>query len=201
MSYRKGDPMKTRVVLSAHLLLIAVALAQTPPPPRGTATRTVRGKEITVDYGRPSLKGRTLDALTSQLPPDRIWRAGMNQVTTLTTGLDLIVGGKPVPAGKYSLYVHAPATGDWSLILNKDLGIELVKIYPQAPEAVKNALWPRLDGYSKIEAQEVIRVPLKQATLSTPTGLCTISIDRGEGGGVLVLSWGDKSWSVAIKPA
>ena len=48
-----------------------------------------------------------------QLPADRIWRAGENQVTTFTTEADVTIGGKTVPAGKYSVYVHAArrATG------------------------------------------------------------------------------------------
>ena len=41
----------------------------------------------------------------AQLPADRVWRAGVDQVTTLTTEADLMVGGKRVPAGKYTLYV------------------------------------------------------------------------------------------------
>ena len=58
------------------------------------------------------MKGRKLDDLLAQLPADRIWRAGDNQVTTLTAESDILVGGAKVPAGKYSLYVLAPASGD-----------------------------------------------------------------------------------------
>ncbi len=78
-----------------------------------------------------------------------MWRAGENQVTTLTTEGDIMVGGKKVPAGKYSLYVHAPASGDWSLAINSDQGIPLGKICGEAPDNMKNEPWPRLDGYEK----------------------------------------------------
>ena len=40
-----------------------------------------------------------------------------------------MVGGKMVPAGKYSVYVHAGETGAWSLILNQDLGVPLGQIW------------------------------------------------------------------------
>jgi len=178
----------------------ALALAQ-PPGARGKATITARGKEIVVDYGRPELKGRKIDDLLDKLPPDRMWRAGLNQVTTLDTGLDLMIGGKKVAAGKYSLYVYAPKTGDWQLAINSDPGIELIKIYPQAPPAVAQALWPRLDGYSKIADKEVARVPLQSETVSPAVEMFTITIERGSGGGILKMAWGDKSWSVKMAPA
>ncbi|HWW95648.1 MAG TPA: DUF2911 domain-containing protein [Vicinamibacteria bacterium] len=80
--------------------------------PRGTAEATVGGKKVTVEYGRAELKGRTIDSLIAQLPADRVWRTGANELTTLTTAGPLSVGGKNVPAGTYSVYVYAPQTGD-----------------------------------------------------------------------------------------
>ena len=192
--------MRLRHVVPA-CFLVATVFAQSLPP-RGKASMTVRGKEVVIDYGQPALKGRKIDALLSGLPPDRIWRAGMNQVTTLTAGVDLMIGGKRLPAGKYSLFVHAPASGDWSLVLNKDLGIELGKFYPAASEAMKNELWPNIiEGYAKIAGQEVVRVPLKSGTPAAPVDLFTIALQQGDAGSMLVLSWGDKSWSVDVRPA
>ena len=179
----------------------SVALAQNPPAPRGTATATVRGKPILVEYGRPSLKGRALDDLLAKLGPDRMWRAGANQVTTFNTELDLSIAGKKLPAGKYSLYVYAPQTGGWQLALNTDPGIELIKIYPQAPAVVAHALWPRLDGYGKIADKEVLRVPLQSGTASPAVDLYTITLEPGGGGATLKLAWGDKSWSARMKAA
>ena len=124
-------------------------------------TALLNGKKVAVEYGRPALGGRNMDELLSQLPADRIWRAGVDQATTLTTETDIMVGGKRVHAGKYTVYVHAPATGDYSLVLNTDPGVPLKTIFPAAPPAVADALWPRLDDYETVEAKEVIRVPLK----------------------------------------
>ena len=101
--------------------------------PRETVTALLNGKKVAVEYGRPALGGRKMGDLLSQLPPDRIWRAGMDQATTLTTDTALTIGGKRVPAGKYTVYVHAPQTGDYSLVLTSDPGIALKKIFPAAP--------------------------------------------------------------------
>ena len=73
----------------------------------------------------PPSRAAALDALLKQLPADRIWRAGENQVTTLTTEGDVTIGGKKVPAGKYSVYVHAAEGNAWDLVLNRDLGVPL----------------------------------------------------------------------------
>ena len=58
------------------------------------ARTTINGKNVSIEYGRPLLKGRKLADLMKQLPPDRIWRAGSGAVTILSTEADLNIGGK-----------------------------------------------------------------------------------------------------------
>ena len=191
--------MKTRIAMLAALTAVAgMAAAQgQKPQPRGNATATVNGKKVTLDYGRPALKGRSMAELLKQLPPDRIWRAGENEVTTLTTEGDVMLGSTRVPAGKYSVYVHAPEKGDWSLVLNKDAGIPLIKLWDKAPPSEANKLWPRLDGYDKVKATEVARIPMRSVAVKSPVDVFTANLDASS----LTLAWGDKSWAVDVKPA
>ncbi len=194
--------MKTRTVAWLGVSVLAVAAAALAADPRGTAEATVGGKKVTIDYGRPALKGRGLDELMKQLPADRIWRAGENQVTTLTTEGDLLVGGKKVPAGKYSLYVHAGEGNAWSLVLNRDLGVPLVKLYPQAPDNVKNEPWPRLDGYTKtIADKEVVRAKMAPAKVGAPADLFTMTLTPKGKDAALTLAWGQEAWSLDLQPA
>jgi DUF2911 family protein len=198
-----------RVKTAAALAVAAVSvtagmvLAQPPRAQRETATVAFDGRKVAIEYGRPALRGRTVDALTAQLPADRIWRAGENQVTTLTTDTDLMVGDKRVPAGKYSVYVHAPAQGNWSLVLNSDPGVPLKQIYAAAPPEVADALWPRLDGYDKVKGTEVARIPLAAANPSTPAEHFVIRFEPAKGGtsSALTLLWGDRGWTTTVKPA
>lgn len=184
------------------LTTTAVVFAQGPMAPRETVATNINGKKVTIEYGRPSLKNRKIEDLLAQLPSDRMWRAGANQVTTLTTETNLTIGGKRVPAGKYSLYVHAPQSGDWSLAINSDPGIELVKIFPKAPPSVAHALWPRLDGYQKnIADKEVARVAMKAGTVASPVDLFTITLTPVKKQAVVKMSWGNRSWSVDVKAA
>ena len=192
--------MKLRFAHVAALLVLGTAVsAQAQSNPRGSATTTVDGKKVAIDYGRPALKGRTLEELTAKLPADRIWRAGENQVTTLTTETALEIGGKVVPPGKYSLYVHAPATGDWSLAVNSDAGIALVKIWDKAPDNMKNEPWPHYLDYSKVLAKEVARVPMKSGKAAPAADLFTISLAPAGGGATMTMAWGERSWSLDLK--
>ena len=194
--------MKLRfAALAAALCLAATGSAQDKNP-RGTAVGTVGSKKVTIDYGRPALKGRSLDELMKQLPEDRMWRAGENQVTTLTTEGDITIGGKKVPAGKYSVYVHAGEANQWELVLNKDLGQPLGKIWDKAPDNMKNEPWPHLDDYTKaIASQEVARIPLKAAKSSGPADLFTIGFAPAGSGSTMTLAWGDQAWSAEVTPA
>ena len=178
------------------------ARAEAPPrAPRGTATAMVGGKSVTIDYGRPALKGRTIDALLAQLPEDRMWRAGENQVTTFTTAGPLLIGGKRVPAGTYSLYVHAPVSGPWALVLNTDKGVPLGSIFAAAPPELKNAPWPHIRDYQKsIAATEVVRANMTQSAVSAPEDLFTIRLAPLGKGAVVGLAWGSQSWSIPIEP-
>ena len=91
---------KLRIFLGVLLLAVCGALGQMAP--RETVTVELKGQEIAIEYGRPSLNGRTFEALAASLPPDRMWRAGSEQVTTLTSAADFVIGGERVLAGKYS---------------------------------------------------------------------------------------------------
>jgi hypothetical protein len=193
--------MKRFISLAAGLALATVSFAQDSAP-RGKAETTVGGKKVSVDYGQPSLKGRKMDELLKQLPEDRMWRAGENQVTILTTAGDIMLGSKKVPAGRYSLYVYAPATGDWSIALNSDQGIALGKIWDKAPANIKDEPWPHLEGYTKnVGKSEVARTPLKTTTSTAPAEKFTVGFKPAGDGATMTLAWGDRTWSVDVKPA
>lgn len=188
--------------MNARILTAAVLLASSPlafaAAPRETAKATVGGKQLSVEYGRPALKGRKLDELLKQLSADRIWRAGSEQVTTLTVSGDVTIGGAKVPAGKYSLYVYAPESGDYALAINKDQGVALGKIWAEAPANLKNEPWP-VENYSTIKGTEVARVTLKKSAPAQPADLFTAAFTPAKEGQTLTLSWGDNAWSVDVK--
>lgn len=183
-------------------VLAAAASAHAQPAPRETVTALLNGKKVTVEYGRPALKGRAVKDLLAQLPANRVWRAGVDQATTFTTESDVVVGGKPVPAGKYTLYLHAPTSGGYELLVNRDLGVPLKTIFPAAPPAIADALWPHIEDYPTIQASEVARVPLRSVAPPEPMDRFLIGLAPAvHGASSITLTWGDQSWTTDIKAA
>jgi hypothetical protein len=66
----------TLVLLNVTMVIALAASALAQRNPRGTATLTLKGKAVSVEYGRPSLKGRTVDQMLSQLKAGDVWRLG-----------------------------------------------------------------------------------------------------------------------------
>lgn len=85
--------------------------------PRQKIEQQFSTSKITVDYGRPGVKGRKI--FGELVPYNKIWRAGANSSTKITFDQPVSFGGKTVPAGTYGLFV-LPTEKDWKLILNKD---------------------------------------------------------------------------------
>lgn len=192
--------MKLRYAVPVVAALAVPAAAQSPRAPRETVTATVNGKKVAVEYGKPALAGRTVKDLLAKLPDNRVWRAGVDQATTLTTETDLLIGGKKVPAGKYTLYVHAPTSGSYELIVNSDPGVPLKTIFPAAPAALADALWPHIEDYPTIQSKEVARIPLKSAPPGTPAERLAIALAPvKDGASALTLTWGDQGWTTDVK--
>jgi hypothetical protein len=111
-------------VVSAFVILAALpASAQLELPaasPSAKVMQEVGLTEVTVDYSSPAVKGRKIWG--DLVPWDKMWRTGANQTTKITFSRDVTFGGKPVPAGTYAL-VTFPAQKEWTVVLNKELGL------------------------------------------------------------------------------
>jgi hypothetical protein len=143
-------------------LVVAPASAQAP---RGKAELKAGAGAITIDYGRPSLKGRDMLA---QLQEGQFWRMGMNQATVLTTPVDLAFGTTKIAKGSYSLWLKK--TGQkFDLVFNSQTG-----------------QW----GTQHDPAKDVSSVTMKPETLSSPVETFTIDLKEAPKGGELGLGWG-----------
>lgn len=126
------------------------------PSPPATADTTLGGKTLTVHYNAPSIRGRQI--MGALVPYGKVWRTGANPATSFVTGADLTIGNLHVPAGKYTLYTLPAAAGSqWMLIVNKETG-----------------QW----GTVYHEAQDLGRVPMHSAQLSTPQEVMSISFEK-----------------------
>jgi len=162
------------------MLAATMAIAQQDkskrPSPPATAEVSLKGKKVSIDYSRPSLKGRKVGKELA--PYGEVWRTGANEATALNTEIDLTIGGVKVPAGEYTLYT-LPSEGTWKLIINKETG-----------------QW----GTKYDQSQDLARVDMKKSALPNSVEQFTISFDKkGEGVADLNLDWENTRVSVAVK--
>jgi Protein of unknown function (DUF2911) len=165
------------------MLSAVLAVAQQPPQdkskrpsPPATTEVTLKNKKVTIDYSRPSLKGRKVGQELA--PYGQVWRTGANEATALTTEIDLNIGGVKVPAGKYTLYT-LPSEGTWKLIINKQTG-----------------QW----GTKYDESQDLGRVDMKKSALPQSVEQFTIAFDKkSESVSDLNLDWENTRVSVEAK--
>jgi len=107
------------VLVSAALLADASHAADLKlprPSQKAQVMQTVGLTDVTINYSRPGVKGRTIWG--ELVPYDKVWRTGANEATAITFSTDVKVNGQPLAAGTYSLHT-IPTKNDWTVIFNK----------------------------------------------------------------------------------
>ncbi|WP_158797656.1 DUF2911 domain-containing protein [Pedobacter sp. L105] len=112
--------LKTGLLVFSFLLVSNAMSAQgVKASPAATAKGTINGANITIKYSSPAVKGRKIWG--GLVPYDQVWRAGANEATVFTTDKKIMVDGKALPAGSYSIYA-IPGEKTWKIIFNSETG-------------------------------------------------------------------------------
>jgi hypothetical protein len=165
--------------------LAAQASPRFAPSGRGTAAIEVAlpegaegpARSITLDWGQPHLRGRTLHTGTL-VPYGEVWRTGANGPTTLATELDLMIGSTHLPAGRYVVFT-LPAQDGWQLILQTDAG-QTIADYDSA--------------------QDAARLPLRMRTLGSPVESLSMWLEPASEGLAAEwrMAWGTTELSIGL---
>ncbi len=85
--------------------------------PHESVSATVGGAEMTIEYGRPYMRGRTI--FGGLVPYQRVWCPGADEATTLDSTRPLQLGHLAVPSGPHTIWV-LPTPDTWTLIVSKE---------------------------------------------------------------------------------
>lgn len=136
---------------------------------------TFEGATVSIEYGRPFVKGRVVGKDLEPLP-SQIWRLGADEPTTLKTDKPLLIANTKVAAGSYSLWVMTDQAGGWKLVVSNKVP-SWGTMYPG-------------------EKADLARIDMKTEKLPKPADQLTISIE----GGQLHVDWENTRASVSIAP-
>jgi hypothetical protein len=135
--------------------------------PHESTSASVDGATVTITYGRPSMRGRTI--FGQLVPYGRVWCPGADEATTLESTRNLAIGDLKVPAGSHTLWI-LPTAGAWALVVSKE------------PSGFHTNYHP---------SEDLGRLEMTKRTLDTPIERLTFAISNNTagGGGLIRMSW------------
>jgi hypothetical protein len=139
--------------------------------PHVTTAWTIDGAAISIEYGRPYLKGRSE---AQMMPPGQPWRVGADQPTLITSDKPLKFGALTVPAGTHTINT-IPGADRWELLIGRNEG-----------------QW----GIPYVPNLEIGRAPMTIGKTAAPVEQVTISIDDTPAGATLRIEWGTASATI-----
>jgi hypothetical protein len=157
------------------IFILCTACQKRPSPPASTTCDLGGGKAIGTNYSSPRMKGRKIYG--GLVPFGQVWRAGANEASTFVTNEDVIVGGKTVPAGSYTIFT-IPTADKWTLIINKKTGEWGIPY--------------------KYQSDELARLDMKVSKLPVQVENFAIAYDKSASGCTLRMDWETTRASVDI---
>ena len=141
--------------------------------PHETVNGTVGTARLSVTYGRPYMKGRTI--FGGLVPYGRVWCPGADEATVLDSDHALQIGDLKVPAGPHTIWI-LPTADDWTLIVSKDESGFHTRYYPN---------------------RDLGRVPLQKRAIDAPVEQLTFDIrETSPGHGTLAMIWANTEVTV-----
>lgn len=157
----------TFLAIFALFLSVSAVVAQDAPAarpsPASSTTQNIKKKQVTINYGSPSVKGRKIWG--ELVPFGQVWRTGANEATTFEISKNVKVQGQALKAGKYALFT-IPGESEWTIIFNKTA--------------------QQWGAYKYDQAQDALRVKAKPQKAAVFSEKMTFSISKK---GIVSLNW------------
>lgn len=104
-----------KILFLAALFITVAGIGQ----PRKSPHDTIRTKDVTISYGRPSMHGRAI--FGELVKYGKVWRLGADEATTISFANDIQFGEVRIPAGTYTMFALVNEN-EWTIIFNAVLG-------------------------------------------------------------------------------
>ncbi len=154
------------ILFSLSTFCLAAQLEFPSLSPKGTVEQKIGLTTISVEYERPTARGR--DIFGKLVPYKILWRTGAGNCTKIKFENEVLIDNKKIPAGQYSLFT-IPDKQEWTVIFNSD-----TTLYGTG-------------GYD--ESKDIIRFKTKAKTTDRYYESFTIDIDITEVNAELNISW------------
>lgn len=141
---------------------------------RGEAKAKIGNANVSIEYGRPELRGRDPMKL---MQPGSLWRLGANAATTITSDADLDFGGTRVAKGKHILLARLAEADKWFLVVSTKAAFEYES------------------------GAKLAEVPLELKDGQESVELLSINLTNQDGQGVIEIAWGPSRLIGSFAPA
>ena len=131
---------------------------------------------VRVTYSRPQKAGRTV--FGELVEYGKVWRLGANEATEIEFFSDVMIAGKSLSKGRYTMYA-IPTTDKWVLIFNKETDI-----------------W---GSFKYDEKKDVLRVEIPAQKLTEPVESFSISFNKATDGFELYAAWDNAAVTIPMK--
>jgi hypothetical protein len=150
--------------------------------PPGSESLTNGGLTVSINYSRPSVRGRVIFGTEEQKalqPYGKYWRLGANESTEITFSKDVLFNNEPVKAGTYRMYA-IPGPDKFEIGLNTELG-----------------KW----GYSEPDySRDILKTSIGVEKRPAPVEQFTITLGKSGEGINAIFDWSDVRLTIPIQP-
>jgi hypothetical protein len=164
-----------RPILLAALIAPAALAAQEGIPfsQHGTVSQRVGLTDISIAYNRPVARGRELFGHLVRW--DHVWHPGADSATTITFGRAILVEGKPLAAGSYTLWT-VPDSLHWTVIFSKAVNVFHTPYPGEQFDVLRVSVTPQIGDYLEVLTYYFPVVGPDSATLRLHWGTTIVPI-------------------------
>ena len=109
------------IIFTLLLFTVNLSFSQINTPrvsPASEVEQMVGLTEIEIEYSRPSMRGR--EVFGNLVPFGKVWRTGADNSTKISFDTDVIISGKTIQSGTYSIF-SIPNKESWEIIFYSDV--------------------------------------------------------------------------------